>query len=233
METKNKILHTYDRKGNLFKKVFKINNEYTDLIKKNLTKNSLVLELGCGGGRLTLSINDYAKKVIGIDFSKELIKQAKANAKKPNIEYKVMDGEKIRFDSETFDMVVSHAVINKKMCRADLAFKGTCFVLKPRGKLVVKMIYSTWGKEFKFKGGYNKEEIVKILSKIGFKKIKVTVKKQMFQADSYDKVKWIKDTEAPHLSPKKAFEDFFKKSEINGKYVFDDSFMIVYAEKGG
>ncbi len=228
---KKNILQNYTKKDNVFKSFLTIKNEYTVLIKKNLTTKSMVLDLGCGGGRLTTSINKFAKKIIGIDFSKELIKQAKSNSKRSNVEYKVMDGEKLVFAPNNFDVVVSHAVINKGMCRADKAFKGTFSILKPQGKLIVKMIYSTWGKEFKFKGGYNKEEITKILRKIGFKKINVFVNKQRFRANSYENVKWVRDTEAPQLSPKKVFEDFFRISKRKNNYSFDDSFMIVYAEK--
>jgi ubiquinone/menaquinone biosynthesis C-methylase UbiE len=228
---KGKILKTYDKKGNIFKKFSPIDNDFTDLIKKNLKKDSVVLDLGCGGGRLTVSINEYAKKVVGIDFSRELITQAKKNAKRKNIRYVVMDGERLSFAPATFDMVISHAVINKRMCKANPAFKGAYRVLRKGGLLIVKIINRSWGKEFKFKGGYDKKEIANILDNTGFKNVKIDVQRKNFTAHSYEDVKWINDTEASILSPKKAFEEFFKKGEMKGKYAFDDSFMTAYAEK--
>jgi ubiquinone/menaquinone biosynthesis C-methylase UbiE len=227
---KNNIQKTYDQSNNSFKKIKLIDNEYTDLIKKNVDKNSKVLDLGCGGGRLTLSINKYVNCIIGIDFSKELISSAKKNTKANNVTFKVMDGEKLDFQKDSFDVIVSHAVLNKKMCRANIALKSAYKILKPKGKIIIKMIYSTWGKEFNFSGGYNSGEIKKILKDIGYKKIKVKIQRQKFTSSKYKDTMWVRSTEAINLSPIKVLEEFFSPSKK--EYCFDDSFMIVYAEKG-
>ncbi len=226
---KKNIKKTYNKSDSSFKKSKLINNDYTDLIKKHVNKNSVVLDLGCGSGRLTKSINSIVKKIVGIDFSDELIKSAKKNSCASNIDYLVMDGEKLSFPKHSFDVVVSHAVLNKKMCRAERALKSAFNVLKPGGKVIIKMIYYTWGKEFNFSGGYNSKEIRRILKNIGYVKIRISIKKQKFSSKTYGGVRWVRSTEAVNLSPKKDFEEFFSKTKNN--YCFDDSFMVVYAEK--
>jgi SAM-dependent methyltransferase len=55
-----------------------------NLFKENIKPDSLILDLGCGSGILEKELlkNDY--KVIGIDFSEEMIKLAKKNAPEAN-----------------------------------------------------------------------------------------------------------------------------------------------------
>ncbi len=226
---KKDILKTYSDLDSAFKKKNSIDDVYTDLIKEHVDADSVILDLGCGSGRLTRSVNSFVKKIVGIDFSATLIKSAKKHADAKNVSYRVMDGEKLVFPKNTFDAVVSHAVLNKKMCRADRALKSAYFVLKSKGKIIIKMIYSTWGKEFKFSGGYNSKELKEILKTIGFKNIKIKIQRQNFESKDYKAVQWVRSTEAVNLSPKKEFEHFFSKSKEN--YCFDDSFMIVCAEK--
>lgn len=140
-----------------------------------------------------------------------------------------MDAEHLDFPKETFDAVVSHAVINKKMCKAPQTLASIKKVLKREGKIIIKLIYATWGKEFGFKGGYNKKELQEILKKKSYKNVCINIHRQQYKAKNYEQVAWVKDTEAPILSPKKQFEAFFAKDKK--KYSFDDSFMIIYAEK--
>ena len=226
---KKNIQKTYSKKDSSFKRIKIIDNAFTDLIKKNVDKGSVVLDLGCGGGRLTISLNRFVKKIIGIDFSKELVCSARRNAKRKNIEYAAMDGEKLDFPANSFDVIVSHAVLNKRMCRAEYALKSAYRILKPKGRIIIKMIYHTWGKEFKFSGGYDSKEIKGILKSIGFKNIDVKVQRQKCKAKKAEDVAWVRSTEAVNLSPKNVFEEFFSGSKKD--YCFDDSFMIVYAEK--
>jgi len=223
---KQSIRKIYNRKDSTFKKFSKLDNEYTDLIKKNLEKDSVVLDIGCGCGKLTASIHKHAKKVVGIDFSEELIKSAK---KARNIEYKIMDGERLSFPKDSFDVIISHAVLNKIMCKADKALKQGYRILKPGGKIITKMIYKSWGKEFGFKEGYNKKEIQYILKQIGYKNIDISITRQTRKINNENEIIWLRSTEAAD-SPKN-LEEWFNISRQKGKYIFDDSFMVVYAEK--
>jgi len=69
-------------------------------------KNKSVLCIGCGSGEECDYIKSLGvKKVIGIDISKGLIDCAKKNY--PDIEFYVMDMEKLDFSKSSFDFVYS------------------------------------------------------------------------------------------------------------------------------
>jgi ubiquinone/menaquinone biosynthesis C-methylase UbiE len=70
-----------------------------------------VLDVGCGEGFGTYYLSEKAKKIIGIDNSPESIELAKKNYNRENIEFIQMDAEKLEFPDETFEIVVSMAVI--------------------------------------------------------------------------------------------------------------------------
>jgi len=74
-------------------------------------KNKSVLCIGCGSGEECNHIKSLgAKKIVGVDISKELINQAKKNY--PDIEFYVMDMEKLNFPKSSFDFVYSSLVLH-------------------------------------------------------------------------------------------------------------------------
>lgn len=226
MKTKENIQIIYEQSGEKWSKFKKLPTEFTDLIKKELKKDSVVLDIGCGGGRLSTELNEYCKKVVGIDYSKNSIKFARKNNPRKNVEYLFMDGENLKFKDGIFDIVVSHAAINKKMCRAEYCFKEAYRVLGKDGKLIIKMIYLNQGSPFVKDLGYSSLEVKKILKKEGFEKIKIKVIKQSIPLDE-NTLNFFKRTELGL---------FIKKSDIekvkSGKIKkMDDSFMVVYAKK--
>ena len=61
----------------------KIGNwDFYERIKENTNSNSLCLDLGTGGGEKVLKYYPNVGMIIATDFSKEMIKTAKENAKK-------------------------------------------------------------------------------------------------------------------------------------------------------
>ncbi|MCX6729958.1 MAG: class I SAM-dependent methyltransferase [Candidatus Portnoybacteria bacterium] len=69
-------------------------------------KGKTVLCVGCGTGEECEHLNSLgAKKVVGIDISSGLIDVAKQSY--PNLEFRVMDMEKINFPNNSFDFVYS------------------------------------------------------------------------------------------------------------------------------
>lgn len=68
-----------------------------------------VLDLGCGTGKLTSKIAEFANKVIGIDASPAMV--AKAKATYPSIEFAVMDACSLQWENY-FDVVFSNAVFH-------------------------------------------------------------------------------------------------------------------------
>lgn len=136
---KNNELAYYDRIKNWDFSMIKFEEE--DLTNWDMYKilnsctneNSIILDLGTGGGEKVLKEFPKAKKVIGTDFSEEMIKTANQNLKKSgktNIEFRVMDNLNMNTPDNYFDIVVArHTCIFAKQI-----FK----TLKNNGKLILR-----------------------------------------------------------------------------------------------
>ncbi len=116
-------------------------------------KNKSVLCIGCGSGEECDYIKSLGvKKIIGIDISKGLIDYAKKNY--PDIEFYVMDMEKLDFPKSSFDFVYSSLVFHylKDWTKA---LKSIYKVLKNNGILLFSthhpMKYGAEKKRFKDK----------------------------------------------------------------------------------
>ena len=71
-----------------------------------LKKNNTVLDMGCGTGLLFPYIADKAQRLIAIDISRTLLKQAKKRAKQhPNIALIQADADHTPFKNQTFHAV--------------------------------------------------------------------------------------------------------------------------------
>lgn len=86
-----------------FEKAFTIEKE---LLLRNISKDSVVLDIGCGFGRVVKSLAPHVKKIIGIDNDKEAIEKTKESVKDVNnVEIILEDAEELSFGDETFDVV--------------------------------------------------------------------------------------------------------------------------------
>ena len=87
-------------------------------IKENTNEKSLCLDLGTGGGEKVLKNYPDVGMLIATDFSEEMIKTAKENAKKypnKNVKFTKMDNLKMTFPNETFDLISArHTIIDAK-----------------------------------------------------------------------------------------------------------------------
>jgi ubiquinone/menaquinone biosynthesis C-methylase UbiE len=97
------------------------------------------VELGCGDGRLTLSIAREFKAVEALDISKERLARARQQVDLRNIEWRLIDGPPIPAESATADLVISTHVIQHI---ANLAvvkeyFAESFRVLRPGGVLLM------------------------------------------------------------------------------------------------
>lgn len=84
------------------------------IIKNNIKfEDSVVLEIGCGVGRMTEFLADNFKNVIAIDISKNMLAIARDRLKNfKNIEYFVSTGSRIPIDKESADFVFSYIVFH-------------------------------------------------------------------------------------------------------------------------
>ena len=68
----------------------------------------VVLDVGCGDGLFTIRMAERAEEVIGVDFSKIAISEARknlANSARKNLRFEIANAESLNFQKETFDLV--------------------------------------------------------------------------------------------------------------------------------
>ena len=94
------------------------NWDFYEKIRENTNKKSLCLDLGTGGGERALKYYPNVELVIATDFSDEMIKTAKENAKKylnKRIKFAKMNNLEMNFPKGIFDLISArHTIINAK-----------------------------------------------------------------------------------------------------------------------
>jgi len=150
----------------------------------SIYEGDTVLDLGSGAGFdcfLASKKVGNNGKVIGVDFSEEMIKKAKANAEKynyKNVEFRSGDIEKLPIKDRTIDVIISNCVINLAPNKSKV-FKESYRVLKKGGKMFVSDIVLLGKLSYKQKnnpdllsgcvaGALLKEDYLNIIKKAGF-----------------------------------------------------------------
>ncbi len=124
-------------------------NSIVGLVKGGIS-GKRVCELGCGPGRYPLYYHAMGANVVGVDYSSEMIKLAKANRQKAKVreeECRFVESDVLEFsDSEHFDVVVASGLIDylPNHLGAKLIEKMVSLV-KPNGQIIIT---------FPFKGGF-------------------------------------------------------------------------------
>ncbi|MBT31679.1 MAG: SAM-dependent methyltransferase [Thalassobius sp.] len=101
----------------------------------NPQKDERILDIGCGSGQLTQKIAELAKEAVGLDYSADMIADAKA--KFPEVTFKVASAADFEFD-EKFDALFSNAALHWVTSYKEAAqcmYKS----LKTGGRLVLEM----------------------------------------------------------------------------------------------
>jgi len=104
--------------------------------------NKQILEIGCGVGIDLIRFARNGAKVTGVDLAEKSIDLAKKNFAFNGVEgdLRVMNGEQLEFDDNSFDVVYAHGVIQYTACdekMIDEIFR----VLKPGGEAIM-MVYN-------------------------------------------------------------------------------------------
>src|SRR3989338_4180848 len=81
------------------------------MFASDYVKDRTVLDAGCGCGYGSAHLSQFARKVIGIDISKEAIDYCNSNYTGNNINFKQMSCYDLGFPQGSFDVVVSFEVI--------------------------------------------------------------------------------------------------------------------------
>ena len=75
-------------------------NEEKKYLNKSITKDSKVLEVGCGNGRIFIDLIKKTKNLVGIDNEEKAIKDAKKLFKRyPEIKFLLADARNIHFEN--------------------------------------------------------------------------------------------------------------------------------------
>jgi ubiquinone/menaquinone biosynthesis C-methylase UbiE len=147
------IFHSYEREWNLYgrgkksviwsilnvedEKIFdKRGGEFAEKLKKFIEPNSVVLDFGCGIGRVEKFLALYCKEIHGVDVSRKMIKLARNRITHKNAYFHKNNGRDLSiFHDETFDFVFSEAVF-QHIEKEDACFYLTEIhrVLKENGK---------------------------------------------------------------------------------------------------
>jgi len=93
-----------------------------------------ILDMGCGTGALTAEIAGRGAETLGVDWSAEMISQARK--KFPTLKFEVLDARHLRFSME-FDAVFSNAVLHW-IPEAEQVIAGVAQALKPGGRFVAE-----------------------------------------------------------------------------------------------
>lgn len=174
-----------------------------------LIKNKTVLDIACGTGYGTQMLADVAKKVYGIDVSKEAVEYANKNYPHKNVIYKQGDARKIPLDDKSVDVVVSLETI-EHIPEPEEFVKEVKRILKKGGLFIVSTPNDD---EFTDGNVYHVHEF-------DFNELNRLMKKYFKNFEYYFQGSWF----SSGVLSKKRFEGEFTDSNFEVKKSFDQKF---------
>jgi len=118
-----------------------------DFIFKNLKsqKPKTLLDIGCGNGQRTVLFSKFSKKTLGVDYSSQMILEAKKILKnhklKEKISFEVQDINK-NSEKEKFDQIIScRCIINQTSTKNQIKLLKKLYeMLNPGGSIILAEI---------------------------------------------------------------------------------------------
>jgi SAM-dependent methyltransferase len=164
-----------------------------------MKKGDVVIDLGSGAGNdcfVARAEVGAEGKVIGIDFTPEMIEKARTNADKlgfNNVEFRQGDIEKMPITSAVADVVISNCVLNL-VPNKRAVFQEIFRVLKSGGHfsisdvVLVGVLHEKLKKDAEMyagcvSGAINKEEYLQFIREAGFKNITIQKEKPIIIPD--------------------------------------------------
>lgn len=84
---------------------------YQEVNKILGSNKKYILDIACGSGFGSDYLSNCGYDVIGGDLSEEVVLECKSKYKKPNLDFKIIDGTKLDYNDSLFDAVVSFETI--------------------------------------------------------------------------------------------------------------------------
>ncbi len=170
----------------------------TDFIQ--IRQGDTVIDLGSGAGNdcfVARSLVGEEGKVIGIDFTKEMIELARANAAKlgyTNVQFRYGDIENMPVTSKKADVVISNCVLNLVPDK-DMAVEEICRILKVGGHFCISDVIIKGELPDAIRnaaemyagcvaGALEREKYMELIAKMGFINITIHKEKAIFIPDN-------------------------------------------------
>lgn len=178
MKSEKTVSKWYDITGEKCLKFYKKSqdNEIIQLprLLEKIPKDSQILDAGCGNGKpIAKFLSEKGYKVIGIDISKKLIREAQKNA--PKAKFKIMSMYNLKFPPKRFGAIVSFfAILHLEKSKIISVFKNFHKILNDKGYLLFSVNkgkeegYFEFFEKKVFFSAYSKKEIEEILYKTNF-----------------------------------------------------------------
>ncbi len=118
----------------------------TQFVLRHLEQNDVVLELGCGYGRVASRLAEVARRVVGVDTSTESLMLARqVSSADSQCEFLEMDALELAFDESVFDKVVC---VQNGICAFgvdhEMLLREALRVTRPGGRV----LFSTYSERF-------------------------------------------------------------------------------------
>ena len=130
----NSVAHLYDK---VFQDI-RVREDEWKWLKSHLsdTKNSTVIDIGCGNGALLKQLAPMIETGIGFDLSSSIIEKAKTlNAEIPNVSFHKINGPSIPVKDQSIDIAIS--MLSFRYLDWDPLLNELNRVLKPNGRLLI------------------------------------------------------------------------------------------------
>jgi ubiquinone/menaquinone biosynthesis C-methylase UbiE len=108
-------------------------------IEKLLPRDLVLADIGCGTGILTFELARFARKVIGVDLSREMLRRARAFARERdvrNAEFRLGDALELPLDAGAVDAAFCVMVLHF-LPEPQRAVAGLCRITRPGGSVIL------------------------------------------------------------------------------------------------